>query len=63
MAIVAPLVRQIIAGKQNRTFLIVLAPVVQIPTELEKLFVVLEHELPRLANEGIELVAVSDLIT
>ena len=37
---------QLIAGKQQRTFLAVLAPVVQIPVELEKLFVVLEHALP-----------------
>jgi hypothetical protein len=35
-----------VAGKQQRTFLVVLAPVVQIPVELEKLFVVLEHALP-----------------
>jgi hypothetical protein len=40
------LVRQIASGKQNRTFSLVLSPVVQIPVELEKLFVVLEHELP-----------------
>ncbi|QDU09630.1 AAA family ATPase [Gimesia aquarii] len=38
--------RQIIAGKQNRTILVVLSSVVQIPTELEKMFVVVEHELP-----------------
>jgi hypothetical protein len=37
---------QLVAGKQQRTFLVVLAPVMQIPVELEKLFVVLEH--PRL---------------
>src|SRR5260221_4894813 len=37
---------QLIAGKQQRTFLVVLAPVVQIPIELEKLFVVIEHNLP-----------------
>jgi hypothetical protein len=37
---------QLAAGKQQRTFLVVLAPVVQIPVELEKLFVVLEHALP-----------------
>ena len=37
---------QIIAGKQNRTILIVLSPIVQLPTELEKMFVVIEHELP-----------------
>ncbi len=44
--IVQGLVRQITDGKQQRTFVVVLSPVVQIPTELEKLFVVLEHELP-----------------
>jgi hypothetical protein len=33
-------------GKQNRTFVIVLAPIVQIPIELETQFVVLEHERP-----------------
>src|SRR4029078_11733240 len=37
---------QLIAGKQQRTFLVVLSPVVQIPVELEKLFVVLDHALP-----------------
>ena len=38
--------RQLVAGKQQRTFVVVLAPVIQIPVELEKLFVVLEHPLP-----------------
>lgn len=37
---------QLVAGKQQRTFIVVLSPVVQIPVELEKLFVVLEHSLP-----------------
>jgi hypothetical protein len=37
---------QLVAGKQQRTFLVVLAPVVNVPVELEKLFVVLEHALP-----------------
>jgi hypothetical protein len=37
---------QLVAGKRQRTFLVVLSPVVQIPVELEKLFVVLEHALP-----------------
>jgi hypothetical protein len=37
---------QLVAGKQQRTFLVVLAPIVQIPLELEKLFVVVEHALP-----------------
>lgn len=44
--IVQAISQQIIAGKQNRTILVVLAPVVQLPIELEKLFVVIEHELP-----------------
>ncbi len=39
-------IAQIIAGKQRRTFVVVLSPVVQIPVELEKLFVVIEHALP-----------------
>jgi hypothetical protein len=37
---------QLVAGKQQGTFLVVLSPVVQIPVELEKLFVVIEHSLP-----------------
>jgi hypothetical protein len=44
--IVQALSQQILAGKQNRTILVILAPVVQLPVELEKLFVVIEHELP-----------------
>ncbi|WP_337174681.1 AAA family ATPase [Paludisphaera sp.] len=33
-------------GKQARTFVVVLSPVVQVPVELDKQFVVMEHELP-----------------
>lgn len=44
--VVQAVARQIVAGKTNRTFIIVLSPVVQIPPELEKQFIVLEHELP-----------------
>lgn len=44
--IVQSLIGQILAGKQARTFIVILAPVVSIPVELEKLFVVIEHELP-----------------
>ena len=44
--IVQAVAQQIIVGKQNRTILVVLAPVVKLPDELEKLFVVIEHELP-----------------
>src|SRR4051794_39330089 len=34
------------AGKRDRTFVVILAPVVQVPVELEKAFVVIEHDLP-----------------
>lgn len=37
---------QLVAGKRQRTFIVVLAPIVQIPVELEKHFVVIEHSLP-----------------
>ncbi len=40
------LAAQISKGKQDRTFLLILSPIVQIPVELEKLFVVLSHDLP-----------------
>ena len=40
------LIRAIMRGKQTKTFIVVLSPVVRIPIELEKLFVVLEHDLP-----------------
>jgi ATPase family associated with various cellular activities (AAA) len=33
-------------GRQNRTFVVVLSSVVQLPPELERQFVVVEHELP-----------------
>ena len=44
--IVQALEQQINAGKQNRTFIIVLSPLVQIPCELERAFCVVEHDLP-----------------
>jgi hypothetical protein len=44
--VVQALAQQISAGKTNRTFAVVLSPVVSVPVELEKLFVVLEHDLP-----------------
>jgi len=37
---------QLVTGKQQRTFIVVLSAVVTIPVELEKLFVVIEHQLP-----------------
>lgn len=53
--IVQALAGQVTTGKQNRTFVIVLSPVVDIPTELEKHFVVLEHDLP--GREQLEEIA------
>jgi SpoVK/Ycf46/Vps4 family AAA+-type ATPase len=53
--VVQALSRQIVAGKQNRTIVVVLSPVVQIPTELEKMFVVIEHDLP--SREQLEEIA------
>ena len=44
--IIQALAKQISTGKANRTFIIVLSPIVQIPAELEKHFVVLDHDLP-----------------
>src|SRR3954469_15174962 len=42
-------------GKQDRTFIVVLSPVVQIPIELERAFVVVEHDLP--GRDQIEQIA------
>ena len=46
LEVIQAMSRQITLGKQNRTFLVVLAPVLKIPVELEKQFVVIQHELP-----------------
>ena len=44
--IVQALARQIQEGKTSRTFVVVLSPIVAIPIELEKAFIVLDHDLP-----------------
>jgi hypothetical protein len=44
--IVQALDRQLHAGKQTRCVVVVLAPDIQIPMELEKLFTVVDHDLP-----------------
>ncbi len=44
--IVQTLFEQLVAGKQRRIFVVVLSPVVQIPVELERVFVIVDHELP-----------------
>ena len=53
--VVQALARQILAGKQNRTFVVILSPVLDIPTELQKLITVVEHELP--SREQLEEIA------
>ena len=53
--VVQALAHQIVSGKQNRTFLVVLSAIVQVPVELEKLFVVLDHDLP--SREQLEQIA------
>src|SRR4029079_6096371 len=44
--VVQALDSQIHAGKQARTFVVILAPVVQIPVELEKQLCLVDHALP-----------------
>ena len=44
--LIQALARQIQAGKNSRCVTLVLAPAVQIPPELDKLFTVVDHELP-----------------
>ncbi|HEY7328490.1 MAG TPA: AAA family ATPase [Gemmataceae bacterium] len=59
--VIQTMFNQLVAGKQQRTFLVVLSPLVQIPVELEKLFIVLEHALPdRQQLEGIARELTSD---
>ena len=53
--VVQALARQIVRGKQNRTIVVILSPVVEIPVELDKLFAVVEHELP--GREQLEEIA------
>lgn len=44
--VVQALAHQIQQGKNSRTFVVILSPIVQVPVEVEKQFVVLEHDLP-----------------
>jgi hypothetical protein len=44
--IVQALIHAVMLGKMNRSFIVIIAPTVQLPAELEKLFVTIEHELP-----------------
>jgi hypothetical protein len=44
--VVQTLFETLVTGKQQRLFVVILAPMVQIPVELEKQIVVIEHALP-----------------
>src|SRR6516165_9146709 len=44
--VVQTLEHQLNHGKEERTFIVILSPIVNIPVELEKQFVVIEHERP-----------------
>ncbi|MCC9601041.1 AAA family ATPase [Stieleria sp. JC731] len=60
--IVQTLAGQAVRGKSTRTIYIVLSPIVLIPTELEKLFVVVDHPLPnrQLLRQIAEEIATED---
>ncbi len=53
--IVQALEQQLHLGKTQQTFAVILAPVVQLPAELERLFVTIEHELP--SREQLAMIA------
>src|SRR3954466_9683611 len=53
--VVQALDTRVAAGKQARTFVVVLAPVVQLPVELERHFAVLDHDLP--GRDQVEAIA------
>ncbi len=44
--VVAEVARAVTQGKIHRKFIVILSPVVQLPPELERLFVVVDHEPP-----------------
>jgi ATPase family associated with various cellular activities (AAA) len=44
--VIQALAHQIQEGKRSGAFVLILSPVVQIPVELEKAFVIIEHDLP-----------------
>ena len=58
--IVQALVTQVYEGKQTRSITVILASIVELPAELEKLFVVIEHQLP--SREQLEGIA-RDIVT
>ena len=44
--VVQALDTRVVAGRRDRTYVVILAPAVKLPPELEKLFVVVDHDLP-----------------
>ena len=44
--ILQALAKAVVDGKVNRSFIVILSPVIQLPVELEKLFVTVDHDLP-----------------
>ncbi|HZK81208.1 MAG TPA: hypothetical protein VFC46_09085 [Humisphaera sp.] len=53
--VIQALAHQVQSGKNNRTFVVILSPIVQIPAELDKLFTVIEHDLP--GRKQLEIIA------
>jgi len=53
--VVQALDTRLAVGKRDRTFVVILAPVVQVPVELEKQFVVIGHDLP--GRDQLEVIA------
>lgn len=53
--IVQALDTRLAEGRRDRTFIVVLSPLVQVPVELEKQFVVVDHELP--SRDQLEAIA------
>ncbi|MBI1248043.1 AAA family ATPase [bacterium] len=53
--VVQAILHQVSQGKVHQRFLVILAPVVQLPVELERVFTVVEHELP--SREQLEEIA------
>ena len=48
--VVAEVAKAVTQGKLHRKFIVILSPVVQLPPELERLFVVVDHEQPTRAE-------------
>jgi hypothetical protein len=54
------LAHQITAGKQNRTFVVILSPIVQIPHELEKQFGLTKEVLSEVFQHDVAIAPAED---